>query len=519
MTTNESPRAGRREWTGLAILALPTMLLSLDISVLFLALPHLSADLGATSSQQLWISDIYGFMIAGFLVTMGNLGDRIGRRRLLLIGAVLFGAASVFAAFSTSPEILIVSRALLGIAGSTILPSTLALISNTFQDPTQRARAMALWGTAFMAGTALGPVAGGLLLDMFWWGAVFLMAVPVMLLLLISGPLLIDEHRAEESGPLDLLSVLLSLATILPFIYGVKKFTTEGSALVAAGAVFSGLLMGAVFVWRQKRLTHPLFDIDLFRDRTFSAAVSTGMVNATLQSGIGLFAALYLQMALGLSPLITSLWLVPPALLLLVSINTTPALAGRFRPAYVLSSGLVLSSLGYLLMTRLDIGSSEFFFVACLGIVYIGVGPVAALINHLVLGAAPEDRSGSASALSSTSSELGVSMGIAVMGSIGAAVYRDVVTVPSNIPQDAARVAGESMAGAQAVSGEFGPVMASSLLEQAQDAFLSGLHVVALVSLVATLCLALLILVTLRHVNPIGQHEPEEADSDPAPSQ
>ncbi|WP_047870317.1 MFS transporter [Nocardiopsis sp. RV163] len=518
MAANDSRKAGGREWVGLAVLALPTMLLSLDVSVLFLALPHLSADLGATSSQQLWISDIYGFMIAGFLVTMGNLGDRIGRRRLLLIGAALFGAASILAALSTTAEMLIVSRALLGIAGSTILPSTLALISNAFHDPAQRARAMAVWGTSFMAGTALGPVVGGVLLDAFWWGAVFLMGVPVMLLLLIGAPFLLDEHRAEESGPLDLPSVLLSLAAILPFIYGLKEFATSGWALTAAAAIVLGLLMGAGFVWRQKRLTHPLFDIGLFGNRTFSTAVATGMFNATLQSGIGLFAALYLQMALGLSPLFASLWLVPPAVLLIISINTTPVLAGRFRPAYVLAGGLVLSSLGYLLMTGVGVDSGEFFFVACLGVVYVGVGPVAALINHLVLGAAPEDRAGSASALSSTSSELGVSMGIAVMGSIGAAIYKDAVTVPEGVPQDAARAAGESMAGAQSVAPDLAPGVGEALLEQARDAFLSGLHVVAAVSVVMTLGLALLIVLGLRHVDAIGRGEAEGAEADTATS-
>jgi DHA2 family multidrug resistance protein-like MFS transporter len=216
--TGSGSRAGRREWIGLAVLALPTLLVSIDVSVLFLALPHLSEDLGADSTEQLWITDIYGFMTAGFLVTMGTLGDRIGRRRLLLIGGTLFGLASLLAAFSASPEMLIAARALMGIAGATLLPSTLALISNMFRDPKQMGMAIAVWGTCFMAGIALGPVVGGAMLDAFWWGSVFLLAVPVMAVLLVAAPLFLPEFSDPDAGRLDLVSVALSLVTILPAI-------------------------------------------------------------------------------------------------------------------------------------------------------------------------------------------------------------------------------------------------------------------------------------------------------------
>jgi DHA2 family multidrug resistance protein-like MFS transporter len=259
--TATAPKAGRREWIGLAVLALPTLLLSLDLSVLYLALPHLAADLRPSSSQLLWIMDIYGFMIAGFLITMGTLGDRIGRRRLLLIGGAAFGVTSVLAAYSVNAEMLIASRTLLGIAGATLMPSTLALISNMFQDPKQRAGAIAVWISCFMGGTAIGPVVGGLLLQWFWWGAAFLLGVPVMALLLVIGPVLLPEYRDRTAGRLDPASVALSLATILPVIFGIKELAKDGPTTVPAVAIMIGAGFGLAFIRRQHRLTSPLLDL------------------------------------------------------------------------------------------------------------------------------------------------------------------------------------------------------------------------------------------------------------------
>jgi MFS transporter, DHA2 family, multidrug resistance protein len=269
--------AGRREWVGLAVLALPTLLLSLDMSVLYLALPYLSADLGASATQQLWIMDIYGFMIAGFLVTMGTLGDRIGRRRLLMTGGVAFAVASVFAAYSTSPEMLIVTRALLGIAGATLMPSTLALISTMFRDQHQRGVAIAVWMTCFMGGMTVGPLVGGLLLQSFWWGSAFLLGVPVMAVLLVAAPALLPEYRDGDAGRLDLTSVLLSLATILPVVYGLKELAHTGWSSVPVAAVVLGTGCGWVFVRRQQGLAEPLVDIALFRNRQFSSGLGVNL--------------------------------------------------------------------------------------------------------------------------------------------------------------------------------------------------------------------------------------------------
>lgn len=268
---DRTERAGAKEWLGLAVLALPTLLLSVDATVLYLALPHLGADLRPSGTETLWIIDVYGFMIAGFLITMGTLGDRIGRRKLLLIGALAFGAASVAAAYATDPAMLIGARALLGIAGATLMPSTLALITNMFHDPGQRGVAIGVWAACFSAGVAAGPLIGGALLELFWWGSVFLLAVPVMVVLLVTAPILLPESRDPEPGRLDLLSVLLSLAAILPVIYGLKVVAADGFGLGAVAAVVVGLVFAVLFVRRQKSLPDPLLDVRLFARPAFLA--------------------------------------------------------------------------------------------------------------------------------------------------------------------------------------------------------------------------------------------------------
>ena len=280
-TAPAGTRASRRQWIGLAVLALPTLLLSLDMSVLYLALPQVTSDLALSASQQLWIMDIYGFLIAGFLITMGTLGDRIGRRRLLMIGATAFGVASVLAAYSVNAEMLIATRALLGIAGATLMPSTLALITNMFRDEHQRGVAIAVWMCSFMGGMTIGPLVGGAMLEHFWWGSAFLIGVPVMALLLVAAPLLLPEFRDADAGRLDLMSVALSLATILPVIYGVKELARLGVAPLQVAAIVTGAVFGGAFLRRQRRLTSPLLDLDLFRNRSFSAAIGINMVAAS----------------------------------------------------------------------------------------------------------------------------------------------------------------------------------------------------------------------------------------------
>lgn len=413
--------AGRQEWLGLAVLVLPTLLLSMDATVLYLALPSLATDLRPTPSELLWITDAYGFLVAGFLVTMGTLGDRIGRRRLLLIGAAVFLATSVGAAYAPSAETLILARALLGIAGATLMPSTLALISNMFADRRQRGMAIGIWAAGLSAGIALGPIAGGVLLEWFWWGSAFLLAVPVMALLLVTGPLLLPEHRDPEAGRLDPASVALSLGAVLPIVYGVKRLAEGEQPLIDVLAIAAGLLLAGLFVRRQRRLAAPLVDVRMFADRGFRGALLVLFGALAIVAGGYFFVTLYLQGELGLSPLRAGLWLVPSALAMVVTSVLTPTLARRIAAGRLIALSLVVSAAGFAVLTQVD---NALLAAIGLVVVYLGQGPIMALGTELVVNAAPPERSGAASALSETSVELGLALGVAVLGSIGLLVER-----------------------------------------------------------------------------------------------
>ncbi|MBY8870743.1 MFS transporter [Micromonospora sp. PLK6-60] len=510
MTTTSTPRAGRREWIGLAVLALPTLLLALDLSVLYLALPHLAADLEPDSTQLLWIMDIYGFMIAGFLITMGTLGDRIGRRRLLLIGAAAFGLASVAAAWSTSPEMLIATRALLGVAGATLMPSTLSLIRTMFADARQRSMAIAVWMTCFMVGTAIGPVVGGLLLELFWWGAVFLLGVPVMAVLLIAGPLLLPEYRAERAARLDPLSVLLSLATILPIVYGLKHVTAHGLGLPVLLAALVGLAAGTLFVRRQRRLADPLVDLRLFRAREFSAVLGVLLFASMTVGGIMLFATQYLQLVEERSPLRAGLWLLPHTGAMIVGSMLAPVLAQKIRPGLVVGAGLGISAVGYVLLTQVHADGGLALAVTGLVITWFGFAPAMVLGTDLVVGAAPAERAGSASALSETSTELSVALGIAVLGSVGTAVYRGRMD-GVDLPAEATEPARDSLLGAVDAAARLPADVAASVLAPARDAFMAGFGAAAWVAAGIVAVLGVVAALLLRDVRPTGAAEAADA--------
>src|SRR6266480_2490130 len=374
--TGATPKAGRREWIGLAVIALPCLLYSMDLTVLHLAVPRLTEALTPSSVQLLWIIDIYGFLLAGSLITMGTLGDRIGRRRLLLIGAVLFGAASIFAAFSRSAAMLIVARALLGIAGATIAPSTLSLIRNMFLDARERTTAISVWIMAFSLGVAIGPLLGGLILQYFWWGAVFLVSVPVMILLLVVGPSLLPEYRDPNAGRPDVSSAALSLVAVLLIIFGLKRIAQDGVSLVAIASIVAGALTGVGFVRRQQRLADPLIDLRLFTIPTFRASL-------VLYGGaiLGLFGAFvylpqYLQLVRGFSPLVGGLWTLPWAIGFVLGSLITPALARRIRPAILMSWGLAISAAGYFLIAVAAAGNQLIVFAVATFVLTFFASPV-----------------------------------------------------------------------------------------------------------------------------------------------
>src|SRR6266851_5296627 len=437
-----APRATRREWIGLAVIALPCLLYAMDLTVLNLAVPQLSADLKPTSSQLLWIVDIYGFMIAGSLITMGTLGDRIGRRRLLLIGAAAFGIASVLAAFSTSAEMLIATRALLGIAGATLAPSTLSLIRNMFLDPSQRTVAIGVWVTSYSVGGAIGPLLGGVLLQYFWWGSVLLV------------------------------------------IYGLKRIAQDGLGSLPALSIGAGLVVAIAFVRRQRALAHPLIDLRLFRIPAFSTSVATYTLATFVAFGAYVFIAPYLQLVLGLSPLQAGITTVPSMVGFIVGSIVVPVIARRVRPPYLVGAGLVLAAVGFGVLTQVR-GPSGLAVIIVGSVVYsLGFCPVVILATDLIVGNAPVEGAGAASAISETGSELGGALGIAVLGSIGVAVYRSVMAdgVPVGVPPEAREVAKATLGGALAVAAQLPDHLGVELLSTAREAFARAFALTAAIS-------------------------------------
>jgi DHA2 family multidrug resistance protein-like MFS transporter len=511
MTASVPPRAGRREWIGLAVIALPCLLYSMDLTVLNLAVPHLSADLKPSSSQLLWIIDIYGFLIAGSLITMGTLGDRIGRRRLLLIGAAAFGAASVLAAFSISAAMLIATRALLGIAGATLAPSTLSLIRNMFLDPEQRTVAIGVWVTSYSVGGAIGPLLGGIVLEYFWWGSVFLLGVPIMLLLLLVGPVLLPEFRDPKAGRLDLLSAAQSLVAVLLVIYGLKQLAENGLGWLPALSIVAGLAVGGLFVHRQRTLAHPLIDLRLFRIPTFSASLATYTLGTLIAFGAYIFIAQYLQLVLELSPLQAGLATVPSMAAFIVGSMVVPAIARRVRPAYLVGAGLVISAVGFGVLTQVDRAGALGVIIAGSIIYSLGISPVVVLATDLIVGSAPVERAGAASAISETSSELGGALGIAVFGSIGTAVYRLAMrdAVPDGLPPEAVEAARSTLGGAVAVAGQLPEQLRGQLLGAAREAFAQAFELTAAISAIVALATAALAVVLLRG-RPDADAKPQE---------
>lgn len=499
-------KAGVREWLGLALLALPTMLLGLDLTFLPLTLPALAIDLRPTSTQALWIIDASGFMLGGFLITMGTLGDRIGRRKLLMIGAASFAVASTIAAFSTSTVMLIAARAMLGVAAATLMPSTLALISNLFADPRERALAFGIWATIFGVGYALGPVLGGYLLEQFWWGATFLLAVPIVALLLLLAPILLPEYRAPNSGRIDLFSVAISLAAMLPVIYGIKEIAKYGLATGAIGAIATGLVFAVLFVRRQRRLSDPLVDMSLFGNRAFSVALIVLLVGLVAVGGTMLLSAQYLQLVAGYAPFAAGLWMGLAALGMIAGGVGAPLLARSVRPGFIVAGSLVLSAGGYLMLAGAGDGSvGVALVVAGLGFAYLGNGVIAALGTDLVVGAAPPEKAGSASAMSETVQDIGVSLGIAILGSLATAIYRRTMLdhLPNTLSEDARVAVSDSLWAAAPLV----PELPTGLIEEAQAAFTTGFNGAAVVSAISMMVLAILAAVALRHVGVLGQSD------------
>jgi DHA2 family multidrug resistance protein-like MFS transporter len=493
-----APRAGRKDWIGLAVIALPCVLYAMDLTVLNLAVPRLSEELRPTSAQLLWIIDIYGFFVAGMLVTMGNLGDRIGRRRLLMLGAAAFGAASVLASFSTSAPMLIAARALLGVAGATLAPSTLSLIRHMFVDPRQRAVAIGVWISSYSVGGAVGPLLGGLVLQHFRWGAVFLLGVPVMVALLIVGPLLLPEYRDPDARPLDLPSALLSLLAVLAIVYGVKSGAQDGFGRGALLSVAVGVAVAWLFVRRQRTLETPLIDLALFRVPAFSASLVTYLLGTLVTFGSFVFIGQDLQLVLGLSPLDAGLWTLPWSGGFIAGSMLAPALARRVRHATLMGAGLLTATIGFVVLATMNTTGLAGLTVGSL-LLSLGLAPVFTLGTALMVGAAPPERAGAAAAISETSSELGGALGVAILGSVGTAIYRAAMAGAAldGVPADATRAARDTLGGATAVAARLPAVVGARLLETARGAFASAFQVTLGLCAVVAVLTAVLAVVAL----------------------
>ncbi|MFJ8632876.1 MFS transporter [Streptomyces sp. NPDC093568] len=488
-STTPAARAGRREWTALGVLMLPLLLVSMDVSVLYFAVPSISADLEPSGTQQLWIFDIYAFVLAGLLMTMGSLGDRVGHRRLLLIGALAFGTASLAAAYAGSAEMLIAARAVLGIGGATLMPSTMAMLRTMFTDPAQRAKAIGLWSGVMTAGIALGSVMSGVLVEYFWWGSVFLVNLPAMALLLLLGPLLLPESKNPAPGRFDLLSVPLSMAAVLPVIYGLKEIPSEGWNVRYVVSITVGLLFAALFVHRQRTAAAPMISPALFRGRGFAPSVALNLVSAFGIMGSAYFTTQYLQSVLGKSALEAALWALLPSVPIGAAAPVATQLVQKgVSRAQVVTAGFVIAAAGFGLLALAGPDSMALVLAAC-AVLAVGGVVVMSQIMDLAMGTAPLERAGSASSLMETGAEFGGALGMAVLGSIGTAIYHH------EIPASAPEAARETLGGALAIADR-----APGLATAAREAFTSGMQGAAIAGAVILAGAAVLAAVTLRRV-------------------
>jgi DHA2 family multidrug resistance protein-like MFS transporter len=507
------PRAPWRDWVALALLMFPVLLVAVDNTALTFALPAIASSLTASGVELLWIVDAYPLVLAGLLVAMGSLGDRIGRRRLLFVGSAGFAAVSAVTAFAPSAEWLIAGRAGLGLFGAMLMPSTLSLIRNIFPQPNRRRLAVAIWAAGFSGGAALGPIAGGWLVEHFWWGAVLLVAVPIILPLLLLGPALIPESRDPKPGRVDVPSIALSLLVMVPVVYGIKALATHGPAPEAFASIGTGLLMGYVFIRRQRALarihrtdhsTAPMLDVSLFGNRIFSTAIVANVLALFSFNGFILFLAQHLQLLEGQSPSASGVAMVPALIATVVAGLLVVPLVRKVRPGFVVAGGLLLSAAAYFLVAFGDHSQGPSLLLAALLVLCLGVGAAETISNDLILGAAPADKAGAAAAISETGYEVGSLLGTAILGSILTASYQGNLRLPAGVselaPAAATSQAGETLAGAVDLARMLPAPLAEAVTAAARTAFDSGVHVTASIALVLMSGACVLAAVVLRSV-------------------
>ncbi|WP_067457487.1 MFS transporter [Actinomadura macra] len=503
-----------RKWGTFAICGLLAIVPNIDLTALNQAIPHLGADLHPSATQTLWIADAYGFALAGLLITMGGIGDRIGHKRLLLIGTALFAGASAVTAYAPSAELLIAARALLGVAGATLMPSCLSLIRRVFSDPKERTTAVGLFMGMGGLAVGLGPVVSGALLDHFWWGSVFLINVPIMVAALVAGALVLPGSRPLGGvGRMDVLSVPLSVAGVLGLVYAVKEAAAHGvdGPRVPVAAVLGAAALAA-FVLRQTRVDEPLIDIRLFRLPAFSGSVGTTMFAMFTLVAQSLIFSLFFQLALGWSPLKAGLAGLPGAAGAMVGgAALAPPLISALGRARVVALGMTLAAAAFSLYLTIGLDTPYLAMVPMMVLAGAGVGLALTTTSDTVLASVPKERSGAASAISETATELGGALGMAILGSVLNAVYRDSLDLPAGVPGAAAAGARDSLAGAMEAAGGLPGGLAAQVTAAARVAFVDGMHAALTCSAGFAALVAGFALVTLRSVPKVIEDAAEEA--------
>lgn len=501
-----APRVSARTWGALAILTVAVLLLAIDGTVLALAVPALTAALNPTATQLLWIGDIYSFALAGLLVTMGNVADRIGRKRLLILGSIGFGLSSLLAAFAPTAEMLMVARAILGISGATIMPSTLALVRNLFSDPKQRTRAIAIWSAGATAGAAIGPIVGGALLEHFSWGSVFLINVPIMIVVVVGGLILLPESRSPGKPRIDLLSALLSFLAIVPIVYSIKHLFGKGFDLTVPVALVIGVAAGWWFIRRQRRVSQPLIDLSLFKYRAFSGAVAADTLSIFGFIGLLFFFSQYLQLVRGLGPLEAGLTEISATIAAMIIIPLAGFVLGRMGRGRAIALGLGVAALGLVILAISESLPGLVGIIIAFAILGFGTGLAMTLSTDAVVSAAPKERAGAASSIAETAYELGAALGIAILGSVQTAIYR--AALPP-IQDDALRSSAEESLATALTQIDPGAAGAADLISQAQHAFTIGMQwtsAIAAVLLVVAAIVAWRVIPSTRDTTAVADH-------------
>ncbi|NGO68697.1 MFS transporter [Streptomyces boncukensis] len=506
-----------KRWMALGILCVAALVISVDLTVLQLAIPSLTEELDPvpTASQILWIADIYGLVMAGLLVSMGIIGDRIGRKKLLVIGAVVFAAASAVIAWSPNPESLIAGRALLGIGGATIYPTTLSIIRDMFTDAKERSMAVGIWTGMVSGGTAIGPVVGGPLLDNFWWGSVFLINLPLMAIVFVGALTLVPESRNPLPGRLDLFSVVLSVVGIMGIVYAIQESARDGldePKIIAAGLV--GLVALVLFLWRQGRIENPILDVTLFHNRAFSGAFAANTFTMFASVGSLLLVSQYLQYVHDWSPMRAALALLPPAVMGMICAPFVGLLIPRMGQGRVVALGLGLLALAMFLysFTGVDAGYQALLIPT---IVHgMAAACIFACTVVIIINSAPPEKSGIASGIATTGGELGAAMGMSVLGTILNTVYHHSVDVPSELSGEAAHAVGDSVGAALEVAAQAPASVAGRIVDTASSSFMDGMHAAVLTNAGILLTVCVITLVALRGLPKTFEEHSEETGAE-----